>query len=44
MKRAGDKKLSKAVSTKLTTENYELCQKIARDYYVSGNIKTPSVS
>jgi hypothetical protein len=44
MKRAGDKKLSKAVSTKLTAENYELCQKIARDYYISGNIKTPSVS
>jgi hypothetical protein len=44
MKRAGDKKLSKAVSTKLTAKNYELCQKIARDYYISGNIKTPSVS
>ena len=44
MKRAGDKKLSKAVSTKLTAENYELCQKIARDYYISGNIKTPSIS
>jgi hypothetical protein len=44
MKRAGDKKLSKAVSTKLTAEDYELCQKIARDYYISEKIKTPSVS
>ena len=44
MKRAGDKKLSKAVSTKLTAEDYELCQKIARDYYIDGKIKTPSVS
>jgi hypothetical protein len=44
MKRAGDKKLSKAVSTKLTAEDYELCKKIARDYYINGNIKTPSVS
>jgi hypothetical protein len=44
MKRAGNKKLSKSVSTKLTSENYELCQKIAREYYISGNIKTPSVS
>jgi hypothetical protein len=44
MKRAGDKKLSKAVSTKLNAEDYELCKKIARDYYISGNIKTPSVS
>jgi hypothetical protein len=44
MKKAGSKKLSKSVSTKLTSENYELCQKIAREYYISGNIKTPSVS
>jgi hypothetical protein len=44
MKRAGDKKLSKAVSIKLTAENYELCQKTARDYYISGKIKNPSVS
>ncbi len=44
MKKAGNKKLSKSVSTKLTSENYELCQKIAREYYISGNIKTPSVS
>ena len=44
MKGAGDKKLSKAVSTKLTAEDYDLCQKIAREYYISGKIKTPSVS
>jgi hypothetical protein len=44
MKRMGDKKLSKAVSTKLTSKDYELCRKIARDYYISGNIDTPSVS
>src|ERR1043166_5669623 len=45
MKRAGEKKLSKVVSTKLTDKDYELCQKIARDYYIKGNIiRTPSVS
>jgi hypothetical protein len=46
MKRAGDdKKLSKVVSTKLTDKDYELCQRIARDYYIKGNIiRTPSVS
>jgi hypothetical protein len=44
MKRAGDKKMSKTVSTKLTAEDYELCQKIARQYYIDGKIKTPSVS
>jgi hypothetical protein len=44
MKREGNKKLSKAVSTKLTAENYELCQKIAREYYISRTIKTPTVS
>jgi hypothetical protein len=45
MKTAGDKKLSKAVSTKLTDKDYELCQRIARDYYIKGNIiRTPSVS
>ena len=44
MKRAGDKKLSKVASTKLTVEDYELCQRIARDYYIKGNIRTPSVS
>jgi hypothetical protein len=33
------------VSTKLTDKDYELCQKIARDYYIKGNIiRTPSVS
>jgi hypothetical protein len=44
MKRAGDKKLSKVVSTKLTIEDYELCQMIARDYYIKGIIRTPSIS
>ena len=46
MKRAGDdKKLSKVVSTKLTDKDYELCQRIAREYYIKGNtIRTPAVS
>jgi hypothetical protein len=44
MKGAGDKKMSKTVSTKLTAEDYELCQKIARQYYIDRKIKTPSVS
>jgi hypothetical protein len=45
MKRAGDQRLSKVVSTKLTDKDYELCQRIARDYYIKGNIlRTPSVS
>jgi hypothetical protein len=44
MKMIGDKKLSKAVSTKLTIKDYELCRKIARLYYINENINTPSVS
>ena len=46
MKRAGDdKRLSKVVSTKLTDKDYELCQRIAREYYIKGNtIRTPAVS
>src|SRR3954454_20610911 len=45
MKRADEKKLSKVVSTKLTDKDYELCQRIARDFYIKGNIlRTPSVS
>jgi hypothetical protein len=45
MKRADEKKLSKVVSTKLTDKDYELCQRVARDYYIKGNIlRTPSVS
>ena len=45
MKGAGDQRLSKVVSTKLTDKDYELCQRIARDYYIKGNIlRTPSVS
>src|SRR6476661_7318135 len=45
MKRAGDdKRLSKVVSTKVTDKDYELCRRIARDYYIKGNIiRTPSV-
>jgi hypothetical protein len=44
-KRAGDQRLSKVVSTKLTDKDYELCPRIARDYYIKGNIlRTPSVS
>jgi hypothetical protein len=44
MKMMGDKKLSKAVSTKLTMKDYELCRKIARVYYIDGSINSPSVS
>jgi hypothetical protein len=45
MKRAGENKLSKVVSTKLTDKDYELCQRIAREYYIKGNaIRTPAVS
>jgi hypothetical protein len=45
MKRVGEKKLSKVVSTKLTDKDYELCQRIAREYYIKGNIlRTPAVS
>ncbi|HZD36311.1 MAG TPA: hypothetical protein VE130_14005 [Nitrososphaeraceae archaeon] len=40
----GSKKLSKIVSTKLTEEDYEVCLKMARDYYIEGRIKSPSVS
>jgi hypothetical protein len=39
------RRLPKVVSTKLTDKDYELCQRIARDYYIKGNIiRTPSVS
>src|SRR3954451_3042538 len=45
MKRAEEKILSKVVSTTLTDKDYELCQRIARDFYIKGNIlRTPSVS
>lgn len=44
MQKLGNKKLSKAVSTKLTDEDYELCRRLARDYYINGKIKYPSVS
>jgi len=38
------KKLSKVVSTKLTAEDYDLCRKIAREYYINEKISSPSVS
>ena len=41
MQKLGNKKLSKAVSTKLTDEDYELCRRLARDYYINGKIKIP---
>jgi hypothetical protein len=44
MKRAGEEKLSKVASTKLTIKDYELCQKIARDYYFKEITKMPSIS
>lgn len=44
MQRLGNKKLSKAVSTKVTAEDYKICQKKARDYYIHGKIKSPSIS
>ena len=44
MKKLGNKKLSKAVSTKLTAEDYELCLLIAREYYFQRKINSPSVS
>jgi hypothetical protein len=44
MKRAGDEKLSKVASTKLTIKDYELCQKIAKNLYFKGKIRMPSVS
>ena len=44
MKKMENKKLSKVVSTKLTAEDYDLCRKIAREYYINEKIKSPSVS
>jgi hypothetical protein len=44
MKKRGDEKLSKVASTKLTAEEYTLCQEIAREYYVNRIIKAPSNS
>ncbi len=44
MKKMESKKLSKVVSTKLTAEDYDLCRKIAREYYIKEKIKSPSVS
>jgi hypothetical protein len=44
MQKQGDKKLSKAVSTKLTYEDYELVRRIARESYIKGEINSPSLS
>jgi hypothetical protein len=44
MKMMESKKMSKVVSTKLTAEDYDLCRKIAREYYINEKIKSPSVS
>jgi hypothetical protein len=44
MKMMGEEKMSKAVSTKLTLKDYELCREVARVYYINGSINTPSVS
>jgi hypothetical protein len=40
----GGKKLSRVVSTKLTTEDYDRCRAIARLCYINGTLKNPSVS
>jgi hypothetical protein len=44
MQKLGKKKLSRAASTKLTVDDYDLCQRIARDFYIKEKIKSPSVS
>jgi hypothetical protein len=44
LQKLGNKKLSKAVSTKLTAEDYELCRQIAREFYIQKKIESPSVS
>jgi hypothetical protein len=44
MKKRGDEKLSKVVSTKLTVDEYKLCQEIAKAYYFKAIIKMPSIS
>jgi hypothetical protein len=42
MKKRWNEKLSKVVSTKVTAEEYTLCQKIARVHYFNGYIKAPT--
>lgn len=42
--RMGGKKLFKVVSTKVTAEDYDLCRKIARQFYINERIQAPSVS
>ena len=37
-------KFPKVVATKLTKEEYELCQKIRRQYYIDEYIKKPTNS
>ncbi len=37
-------KLEKVISTKITTKNYELLEKHAREYYIQKKIKQPTVS
>ncbi len=44
VKRLENKKLPKVVSTKVTAQDYDLCRKIAREYYIDEKIKSPSVS
>jgi hypothetical protein len=44
MKKREDEKLSKVASTKLTVDEYKLCQKIAKAYYFKEIIKMPSIS
>ena len=36
--------LEKKISTKVTAQDYDLCRKIAREYYIDEKIKSPSVS
>jgi hypothetical protein len=44
MQKIGKKRLSRAVSTKLTVDDYDICRRIARDFYIKEKIKSPSVS
>ncbi|MGA7370001.1 MAG: hypothetical protein WBX01_12800 [Nitrososphaeraceae archaeon] len=44
MRKLGNEKLSKAITTKLTAQDYDLCLRMARDYYIRRKIKSPSVS
>ena len=44
MRKLGNEKLSKAITTKLTAQDYDLCLRMARDYYIRRKINSPSVS